>query len=77
MLLLKGYALGGRREDSITQGNGCTWKKCERKEEKQLEKVLISNPSGLVMGSVQGIAGASVGDSPLLDGGDMINAIEY
>jgi hypothetical protein len=28
-------------------------------------------------GSVKGIAGASVGDIPLLDGGDIINEIEY
>ncbi|MBC7933746.1 MAG: DUF2130 domain-containing protein [Rhizobacter sp.] len=46
-----------------------------KEREKQLEKVLI-NTSGLY-GSVKGIAGASVGDIPLLDGGDMINEIEY
>ncbi|MES2429371.1 MAG: DUF2130 domain-containing protein [Bacteroidota bacterium] len=39
-----------------------------KEREKQLEKVLI-NTSGLY-GSVKGIAGASVGDIPLLDGGD-------
>lgn len=41
-----------------------TWKE----REKQLEKVLLST-SGLY-GSVRGIAGASVGHIPLLDGGD-------
>lgn len=46
-----------------------------KEREKQLEKVLI-NTSGLY-GSVKGIAGASVSDIPLLDGGDMINEIEY
>ena len=39
-----------------------------KEREKQLEKVLI-NTSGMY-GSVKGIAGASVGDIPLLDGGD-------
>ena len=37
-----------------------------KEREKQLEKVLIST-SGLY-GSVKGIAGASVGDIPLLEG---------
>jgi len=37
-----------------------------KEREKQLEKVLIST-SGMY-GSVKGIAGASVGDIPLLDG---------
>ena len=46
-----------------------------KEREKQLEKVLIST-SGLY-GSVKGIAGASVGDIPLLDGESMINEIEY
>ncbi|RZK11061.1 MAG: DUF2130 domain-containing protein [Flavobacterium sp.] len=46
-----------------------------KEREKQLEKVLIST-SGLY-GSVKGIAGASVGNIPLLDGGDTINEIEY
>ncbi len=46
-----------------------------KEREKQLEKVLI-NTSGLY-GSVKGIAGASVGDIPMLDGGDTINEIEY
>lgn len=46
-----------------------------KEREKQLEKVLI-NTSGLY-GSVKGIAGASVSDIPLLDGGDLINEIEY
>ena len=46
-----------------------------KEREKQLEKVLLST-SGLY-GSVKGIAGASVGDIPLLDGGDKINEIEY
>ena len=46
-----------------------------KEREKQLEKVLI-NTSGLY-GSVKGIAGASVGDIPLLDGGDTIDEIEY
>ncbi|MDB5277902.1 MAG: hypothetical protein JWR61_2857 [Ferruginibacter sp.] len=39
-----------------------------KEREKQLEKVLIST-SGMY-GSVKGIAGASVGNIPLLDGGD-------
>lgn len=39
-----------------------------KEREKQLEKVLIST-SGMY-GSVKGIAGASVGDIPLLDGSD-------
>ncbi len=46
-----------------------------KEREKQLEKVLIST-SGLY-GSVKGIAGASVGDIPLLDGESTINEIEY
>ncbi|MEX1202512.1 MAG: DUF2130 domain-containing protein [Ferruginibacter sp.] len=46
-----------------------------KEREKQLEKVLI-NTSALY-GSVKGIAGASVGDIPLLDGPDGINEIEY
>lgn len=46
-----------------------------KEREKQLEKVLIST-SGLY-GSVKGIAGASVSDIPLLDGGDTINEIDY
>ncbi len=45
-----------------------------KEREKQLEKVLIST-SGLY-GSVKGIAGASVGDIPLLDGTDDTNIIE-
>lgn len=39
-----------------------------KEREKQLEKVLIST-SGMY-GSVKGIAGSSIGDIPLLDGGD-------
>jgi hypothetical protein len=39
-----------------------------KEREKQLEKVLLST-SGMY-GSVKGIAGASVGDIPLLDGTD-------
>ena len=39
-----------------------------KEREKQLEKVLMST-SGMY-GSVKGIAGASVSDIPLLDGGD-------
>ncbi len=46
-----------------------------KEREKQLEKVLIST-SGLY-GSVKGIAGASVGDIPLLDGESTIDEIEY
>ena len=38
-----------------------------KEREKQLEKVLLST-SGLY-GSVKGIAGASINDIPLLDGG--------
>ena len=40
-----------------------------KEREKQLEKVLIST-SGMY-GSVKGIAGASIGDIPLLDGTDV------
>jgi hypothetical protein len=40
-----------------------------KEREKQLEKVLL-NTSGMY-GSVKGIAGASVSDIPLLEGGDM------
>lgn len=46
-----------------------------KEREKQLEKVLISTSA--LYGSVKGIAGASVGDIPLLDGEDMVNEIEY
>lgn len=46
-----------------------------KEREKQLEKVLISTSA--LYGSVKGIAGASVGDIPLLDGTDNINEIEY
>lgn len=46
-----------------------------KEREKQLEKVLISTSA--LYGSVKGIAGASVGDIPLLDGGDIVNEIEY
>jgi hypothetical protein len=42
-----------------------------KEREKQLEKVLIST-SGMY-GSVKGIAGASVGNIPLLDGGDDVD----
>ena len=42
-----------------------------KEREKQLEKVLLST-SGMY-GSVKGIAGASVGDIPLLDGSDIID----
>jgi len=42
-----------------------------KEREKQLEKVLLST-SGMY-GSVKGIAGASVGDIPLLDGGDNVH----
>ena len=46
-----------------------------KEREKQLEKVLI-NTRGLY-GSVKGIAGASVGDIPLLDGDSPVSEIEY
>ena len=46
-----------------------------KEREKQLEKVLIST-SGLY-GSVKGIAGASVGDIPLLDGDSPVNELDY
>ncbi len=46
-----------------------------KEREKQLEKVLLST-SGLY-GSVKGIAGASVADIPLLDGGDNDREIGY
>ena len=42
-----------------------------KEREKQLEKVLLST-SGMY-GSVKGIAGASVGDIPLLDGSDIVD----
>ncbi len=45
-----------------------------KEREKQLEKVLL-NTSGMY-GSVKGIAGASVSDIPLLDGGDVPDAPE-
>ena len=45
-----------------------------KEREKQLEKVLLST-SGLY-GSVKGIAGAGVGDIPLLDGTDSDNLID-
>ncbi len=45
-----------------------------KEREKQLEKVLIST-SGMY-GSVKGIAGASVGNIPLLDGGEEDNLLE-
>ena len=45
-----------------------------KEREKQLEKVLI-NTSGLY-GSVKGIAGASIGDIPLLDGTEEDNLLE-
>lgn len=45
-----------------------------KEREKQLEKVLI-NTSGLY-GSVKGIAGASIGDIPLLDGTEDDNLLE-
>ena len=45
-----------------------------KEREKQLEKVLIST-SGMY-GSVKGIAGASVGDIPLLDGTDDVNLLD-
>lgn len=45
-----------------------------KEREKQLEKVLI-NTSGLY-GSVKGIAGASIGDIPLLDGTEADNLLE-
>ncbi len=45
-----------------------------KEREKQLEKVLLST-SGMY-GSVKGIAGASVADIPLLDGGDEAEIIE-
>lgn len=60
--------------DSITRER-IQMEKNWKEREKQLEKVLIST-SGLY-GSVKGIAGASVGDIPLLDGGDRINEIDY
>jgi hypothetical protein len=46
-----------------------------KEREKQLEKVLISTSA--LYGSVKGIAGASVGDIPLLDGSETINEIDY
>ena len=45
-----------------------------KEREKQLEKVLIST-SGMY-GSVKGIAGASIGNIPLLDGGDEDSLLE-
>lgn len=67
-------------EGFMAMKNGITKERMQmekiwKEREKQLEKVLIST-SGLY-GSVKGIAGASVSDIPLLDGGDTINEIEY
>jgi hypothetical protein len=60
-------------EGFISLRNGITKERMQmekiwKEREKQLEKVLI-NTSGLY-GSVKGIAGASITDIPLLDGGD-------
>jgi hypothetical protein len=54
-------------KDSITKER-IQMEKLWKEREKQLEKVLIST-SGMY-GSVKGIAGASVGHIPLLEGGD-------
>ena len=60
-------------EGFITIKNGISRERMQmekiwKEREKQLEKVLL-NTSALY-GSVKGIAGASVGDIPLLDGTD-------
>ncbi|MES2848542.1 MAG: DUF2130 domain-containing protein [Bacteroidota bacterium] len=63
-------------EGFVAMRNGITKERVQmekiwKEREKQLEKVLLST-SGLY-GSVKGIAGASVSDIPLLDGGDDVN----
>lgn len=81
MQLLYNYLTGNEfrgQVEAIVEGfmamkNGITRERIQmekiwKEREKQLEKVLLST-SGMY-GSVKGIAGASVGDIPLLDGSD-------
>lgn len=67
-------------EGFVTMKNSITKERLQmekmwKEREKQLEKVLINTSA--MYGSVKGIAGASVGDIPLLDGPDSIDEIEY
>ncbi len=66
-------------EGFVSLRNGITKERIQmekiwKEREKQIEKVLLST-SGMY-GSVKGIAGASVGDIPLLDGGDDLSLEE-
>ncbi len=87
MQMLYDYLTGNEfrgQMEAIVEGfvalrNGITKERVQmekiwKEREKQLEKVLLST-SGMY-GSVKGIAGASVGDIPLLDGGDDVNLVE-
>ncbi len=84
MQMLYDYLTGNEfrgQMEAIVEGfmamrNGITKERVQmekiwKEREKQLEKVLLST-SGMY-GSVKGIAGASVSDIPLLDGGDDVN----
>ena len=82
MQMLYNYLTGNEfrgQMEAIVEGfmamrNGITRERVQmekiwKEREKQLEKVLLST-SGMY-GSVKGIAGASVGDIPLLEGGEL------
>jgi hypothetical protein len=84
MQMLYDYLTGNEfrgQMEAIVEGfmamrNGITKERVQmekiwKEREKQLEKVLLST-SGMY-GSVKGIAGASLSDIPLLDGGDDVN----
>jgi hypothetical protein len=84
MQMLYDYLTGNEfrgQMEAIVEGfmamrNGITKERVQmekiwKEREKQLEKVLLST-SGMY-GSVKGIAGASLSDIPLLDGGDNVN----
>lgn len=88
MQLLYDYLTGNEfrgQMEAIVEGfmamrNGITKERVQmekiwKEREKQLEKVLLST-SGMY-GSVKGIAGASLSDIPLLDGGDDVNLEEH
>lgn len=87
MQMLYDYLTGNEfrgQMEAIVEGfmslrNGITKERVQmekiwKEREKQLEKVLL-NTSGMY-GSVKGIAGASVSDIPLLDGGDDVSLEE-
>lgn len=87
MQMLYDYLTGNEfrgQMEAIVEGfmamrNGITKERVQmekiwKEREKQLEKVLLST-SGMY-GSVKGIAGASLSDIPLLDGGDDVNLDE-